>query len=166
MSSWGSISCARAWTCQVSLVAILDADKEGFLRDARSLIQTIGRAARNVGGMAILYADRVTSSMRVCIDETDRRREIQLAHNQEHGITPETIQKSVQEIEFTTRVADARRRPVGRVSEPKAQYADEVNAEEFLKILEQEMAEAAEAMDFERAAILRDQVFELRATVK
>ena len=151
---------------EVSLVAILDADKEGFLRDARSLIQTIGRAARNVGGMAILYADRVTSSMRVCIDETDRRRDIQLAHNQEHGITPETIQKSVQQIEFTTCVADARRQPVGRVSEPKARYADEVNADEFLKILEQEMAEAAEAMDFERAAILRDQVFELRATVK
>ena len=151
---------------EVSLVAILDADKEGFLRDARSLIQTVGRAARNVGGMAILYADRVTSSMEVCIDETNRRREIQLAYNQEHGITPETIQKSVQQIEFTTRVADARLKPVARVSEPKARYADEVNAEEFLKILEQEMADAAEAMDFERAAILRDQVFELRATVK
>ena len=151
---------------EVSLVAILDADKEGFLRDARSLIQTIGRAARNVDGMAILYADRVTSSMEVCIDETNRRREIQLAHNQEHGITPETIQKSVQQIEFTTRVADARLKPVARVSEPKPRYVDEVNAEEFLKILEQEMADAAEAMDFERAAILRDQVFELRATVR
>ena len=151
---------------EVSLVAILDADKEGFLRDGRSLIQTIGRAARNAEGKAILYADKVTSSMRVCMDETDRRREIQIAHNLEHGITPETIQKSVQEIEFTTRVADARRKPVGRVSEHKARYADEVNTEEFLKILEQEMAEAAEAMDFERAAILRDQVFELRATVK
>ena len=151
---------------EVSMVAILDADKEGFLRDARSLIQTIGRAARNVDGKAIFYADKVTSSMRVCMDETNRRREIQIAHNQEHGITPETIEKSVQQIEFTTCVADTRRKPIGRVSEPKARYADEVNTEEFLKILEQEMAEAAEAMDFEQAAILRDQVFELRATVK
>ncbi len=151
---------------EVSLVAILDADKEGFLRDGRSLIQTIGRAARNVAGMAILYADKVTHSMQVCIEETNRRREIQIVHNQENGITPETIRKSVQEIEFTTRVADARRQPVGRVSEPKARYADEVNTEEFLKVLEQEMAEAAEAMDFERAAILRDQIFELKAAPK
>ncbi|SUZ62721.1 uncharacterized protein METZ01_LOCUS15575 [marine metagenome] len=151
---------------EVSLVAILDADKEGFLRDGRSLIQTIGRAARNVDGMAVLYADKVTFSMQTCIDETNRRREIQTAHNREHGITPATIQKSVQEIEFTTRVADARQEPRGRVSEPKAQYADEVNTEEFIKILEQEMAEAAEVMDFEQAAILRDQIFELKATGK
>jgi excinuclease ABC subunit B len=151
---------------EVSLVAILDADKEGFLRDGRSLIQTIGRAARNAEGKAILYADKVTSSMQTCMDETNRRREIQIAHNLEHGITPQTIQKSVQEIEFTTRVADVRRKPVGRVPEPKARYADTVNAEEFLKILEQEMAEAAEAMDFERAAILRDQIFELKAAGK
>jgi excinuclease ABC subunit B len=151
---------------EVSLVAILDADKEGFLRDARSLIQTIGRAARNVEGKAIMYADKVTFSMQTCIDETNRRREIQLAHNQKHGITPETIQKSVQEIEFTTQVADARRKPRGRVSEPKVRYADELNTEEFLKILEQEMAEAAEAMDFEQAAILRDQIFELKAAGK
>jgi excinuclease ABC subunit B len=147
---------------EVSLVAILDADKEGFLRNARSLIQTIGRAARNVEGRAIMYADRITDSMRRCIDETERRRVIQLAHNLEHGITPETIRKSVEEIEFATRVADARAVPA-TVAEPADSYADEVNREEYVKILEQEMAAAAEALDFERAALLRDQLFELRA---
>ena len=147
---------------EVSLVAILDADKEGFLRDARSLIQTIGRAARNVGGMAIMYADRITDSMRRCLDETNRRRDIQIEHNRLHGITPETIRKSVAEIEFSTRVADARAVPM-KVSEPKSSYADEVNREEYVKILEKEMAEAAEALDFERAALIRDQIFELRA---
>ncbi len=150
---------------EVSLVAILDADKEGFLRDARSLIQTIGRAARNVRGKAILYADRMTDSMRRCLDETNRRREIQLAHNQTHGITPETIIKSVAEIEFSTRVADVREKPVTRVAEPAASYMDEVNREEYLKILEQEMARASDALDFERAAMLRDQLFELRAAL-
>jgi len=150
---------------EVSLVAILDADKEGFLRDGRSLIQTIGRAARNVEGRAVLYADRITRSMQTCLDETNRRREIQIAHNQDHGITPETIQKSIQQIEFSTRVADAGEKRVARVSEPKQSYADEVNTEEFIKILEQEMTEAAEAMDFERAALLRDQIFDLKAAV-
>jgi excinuclease ABC subunit B len=143
-------------------VAILDADKEGFLRDERSLIQTIGRAARNVNGQAILYADRVTASMRRCIDETERRRDIQLAFNEEHGSTPETIRKSIQEIEFTTRVADARLKPA-KVAEPQSSYAAEVDREEYLKILEAEMAEAAEALDFERAALLRDQIFEVKA---
>ncbi|MCG6956899.1 MAG: excinuclease ABC subunit UvrB, partial [Gemmatimonadetes bacterium] len=147
---------------EVSLVAILDADKEGFLRDARSLIQTIGRAARNVRSKAVMYADRITDSMRRCLDETNRRREIQIAFNAEHGITPETIRKSVQEIEFSTRVADARAAPA-RVAEAEASYADEVNREEYVKILEQEMAAAAEALDFERAALLRDQLFELKA---
>jgi excinuclease ABC subunit B len=148
---------------EVSLVAILDADKEGFLRDARSLIQTIGRAARNVNGRAILYADRITDSMRRCLDETNRRREIQIAHNREHGITPETIVKSIQEIEFSTRIADARQKQVLKVSEAGETYADELNHEELVKILEREMAEAARSQDFERAALLRDQLFEVRA---
>jgi excinuclease ABC subunit B len=148
---------------EVSLVSILDADKEGFLRDARSLIQTLGRAARNVRGKAIMYADRVTESMRACIDETSRRREIQLRFNEEHGITPETIRKSISEIELSTRVADARERPPARVAEVQPTYADEVDREEFIKILEEEMRQAAEALDFERAALLRDQLFELRA---
>ncbi|MXW18859.1 MAG: excinuclease ABC subunit UvrB [Gemmatimonadetes bacterium] len=148
---------------EVSLVAILDADKEGFLRNARSLIQTVGRAARNANGKAILYADTITGSMRVCIDETERRRRVQLAHNEKHGIVPKTIRKSVEEIEFATRVADAREKPVARVAEPGRGYADEIDSEAYMKIIEEEMAKAAEALDFERAAALRDQLFDLRA---
>jgi excinuclease ABC subunit B len=154
---------------EVSLVAILDADKEGFLRNARSLIQTIGRAARNSNGRAILYADRVTRSMAQALEETDRRREIQVAHNLEHGITPETIRKSIQEIEFSTRVADAREGPIpgmpgqpARVAETAGSYQDELNAEERVKQLEAEMEAAAEGLDFERAALIRDELFELR----
>ena len=148
---------------EVSLVAILDADKEGFLRNARSLIQTVGRAARNANGRAILYADTITGSMRVCIDETERRRRVQLAHNEKHGIVPKTIRKSVEEIEFATRVADARAKPVARVAEPGRGYADEIDSEAYMKIIEEEMAKAAESLDFERAAALRDQLFDLRA---
>ena len=148
---------------EVSLVAILDADKEGFLRNTRSLIQTVGRAARNANGRAILYADRVTGSMRACIDETERRRAVQIAHNERHGIVPQTIRKSVEQIELSTRVADAREKPAAKVAEPAAGYVDEIDAEEFIKIVEEEMAKAAEALDFERAAALRDQLFELKA---
>ena len=151
---------------EVSLVAILDADKEGFLRDARSLIQTIGRAARNVRGTAILYADTITESMARCLDETNRRREIQLAYNREHQITPETIVKSVEEIEFSTRVADARDKPVALVAEAQPGYSDEVNREEYVKILEEEMNRASSALEFERAAMLRDQLFELRVSLE
>jgi excinuclease ABC subunit B len=110
-----------------------------------------------------MYANRVTESMRVCIEETNRRRDLQIRFNQEHGITPETIRKSVEEIEFSTRVADARDQPVAKVAEAPASYADEVNREEFKKILQEEMRQAAEALDFERAALLRDQLFELDA---
>ena len=148
---------------EVSLVAILDADKEGFLRNARSLIQTVGRAARNANGRAILYADRITRSMRVCIDETERRRRVQLAHNERHGIIPKTIRKSVAEIELATRVADAREKPLAKVAEPARGYADEIDSEAYMKIIEEEMAKAAEALDFKRAAALRDQLFDLRA---
>ena len=147
---------------EVSLVAILDADKEGFLRDARSLIQTIGRTARNVNGKAIMYADKVTASMKRCLEETSRRRKVQIAHNEEHGIKPKSIQKSLEEIEFSTRVADVRHEPVN-TKERIDTYVAELDREEFTKILEEEMAEAATVMDFERAAILRDQLFELKA---
>jgi excinuclease ABC subunit B len=151
---------------EVSLVAILDADKEGFLRNARSLIQTIGRAARNENGQAIMYAHRVTDGMRQCIDETERRRRIQIEHNREHGITPATIRKSIQEIEFSTRVADAREAPAPKVAERLASYQDEMNVEELIKALESEMEEAAGELDFERAALLRDELFELRARLE
>ena len=152
---------------EVSLVAILDADKEGFLRDERSLIQTIGRAARNVSAKAIMYADKMTGSMRRCIDETDRRREIQREYNTEHGITPRTIRKTVEELMLSTRVADARgdgAKAAGlRVAERGASYAEEVNLEEWAKILEQQMSDAASSQDFERAAVLRDELMEVRA---
>ncbi len=150
---------------EVSLVAILDADKEGFLRNARSLIQTIGRAARNVNGRAILYADKVTGAMRETLEETTRRREIQLAYNEEHGITPETIRKSIEEIEFSTRVADAREQPQSKVSEALASYSEELDVEGRIKIVEAEMNQAAENLDFERAALLRDELMELKAKV-
>jgi excinuclease ABC subunit B len=151
---------------EVSLVAILDADKEGFLRNERSLIQTVGRAARNVAGKAIMYADRVTGSMRRAIDETDRRRAVQQQHNEEHGITPTTIVKSTEELMLSTRVADARLDPrpqAGKVAEAGGNYAAEVNLEEWAKILEQEMREASASMQYERAASLRDQLLEIRA---
>ena len=151
---------------EVSLVAILDADKEGFLRSDRSLIQTVGRAARNAQGKAILYADRITGSMQRMIEETERRRAIQLAYNQEHGIIPQTIIKSVEEIALSTRVADAKTKPLAKVAEAKAAYGAEregKSAEVLLKELEQEMRDAAAQLDFERAALLRDQLLELRA---
>src|SRR6266480_654012 len=149
---------------EVSLVAILDADQEGFLRSDRSLIQTVGRAARNVHGRAIFYADRITGSMRRCIEETARRREMQVEHNRLNGITPTTVTKSVDQVRFSTRVADARttERADRRVAEPSRGYAV-MDTETLQRMLEEQMREAAAAMDFELAAQLRDQLFELRA---
>ncbi|MBA3890715.1 MAG: excinuclease ABC subunit UvrB [Gemmatimonadaceae bacterium] len=153
---------------EVSLVAILDADQEGFLRSDRSLIQTVGRAARNVEGRAIFYADRITGSMQRCIEETARRREIQTAHNLEHGITPTTVTKSADQVRFVTRVADARveepqapQKKGKRVAEQPSGY-EGVDLEQLLKLLEQQMKQAAVDLDFETAAQLRDQVFELK----
>jgi excinuclease ABC subunit B len=155
---------------EVSLVAILDADQEGFLRSDRSLIQTVGRAARHVNGKAIFYADRITGSMQRCIDETDRRRTIQTAYNEEHGIVPTSVLKSVDQVRFITRVADARtereeERPKRgkKVSEPASSAYEMVEPETLVKMLEAQMREAATSLDFEAAARLRDQLFEVKA---
>ncbi|HEX6535093.1 MAG TPA: excinuclease ABC subunit UvrB [Gemmatimonadaceae bacterium] len=153
---------------EVSLVAILDADQEGFLRSDRSLIQTVGRAARNVEGRAIFYADRITGSMQRCIDETGRRRELQRAYNEAHGITPKTVVKSTEQVRFITRVADARADREGAAADKKGveratTLAGEMDAAAMLEMLEQQMKEAAAGLDFEAAAALRDQIFELRA---
>src|SRR5690242_631630 len=148
---------------EVSLVAILDADQEGFLRSDRSLVQTIGRAARHVNGRAIMYADHITGSMQRALDEMTRRRERQQQYNAEHGITPTTVSKSVDQVRFITRVADARtEREERKVAEPARGYAV-MDTEAPERMLEQQMREAAAAMDFELAAQLRDQLFELRA---
>ena len=145
---------------EVSLVAVLDADQEGFLRSDRSLIQTVGRAARHLSGKAILYADRVTGSMERALNEMNRRRQAQLAHNQEHNITPRSIVKSVGDIRFVTRVADARvTKPGAAVRRP----ADAAERETLIRMLEQQMQAAAEELDFELAAVLRDQLLELKA---
>src|ERR1051325_860796 len=146
---------------EVSLVAILDADQEGFLRSDRSLIQTVGRAARHLQGRAVLYADRVTGSMQRALDEMSRRRQAQVAYNAEHGITPRSIVKSVDQVRFATRFADAKTvRPVeGGVPRP----ADAKERDALIKLLESQMQAAAEELDFELAALLRDQILELRA---
>jgi len=141
---------------EVTLVAILDADKEGFLRSGGSLIQVIGRAARNVGGRVIMYADRTTDSMQAAIDETNRRRTKQLAYNEERGIVPETITKAIRDIhEGLRRVAEERATLQIESAEPEELAA-------MLGRLEAQMKEAARNLEFERAAALRDEILQLR----
>lgn len=144
---------------EVSLVAILDADKEGFLRSETSLIQTIGRAARNADGMVIMYADNVTPSMRAAIDETDRRRKIQGDHNAAHGIVPKTVIKSVRDlIEISSPTAERKGRTGVKMTK--------VEREKEIARLEKQMREAAKMMEYEYAAILRDRIIELRGEKK
>ena len=151
---------------EVSLVAILDADKEGFLRSERSLIQTIGRAARHINGKALLYADRITNSMRKAIDETDRRRTKQVAHNEAHGITPIGVQKRIKDIIEGMYEPDAARTQL-KAAQAQAKYlamSEKEVAKEITR-LEKEMLQAAKNLEFERAADLRDQLKKLREAV-
>jgi excinuclease ABC subunit B len=145
---------------EVSLVAILDADKEGFLRSETSLMQTIGRAARNVNARVILYADKVTGSMQRAIDETQRRRRLQEAYNQEHGITPETIKKAIRAGIEGEAAAHARANAAVGIND-ETRYV----TEEYINELEKEMYEAADQMEFERAATLRDRIEKMRESI-
>jgi excinuclease ABC subunit B len=147
---------------EVSLVAILDADKEGFLRSEKSLIQTFGRAARNVNGQVILYADKMTRSMDQAILETNRRREIQEAYNQEHGITPQTVKKSVRNIMASIYEADYLTVPA--VSDVEEAYVPIKEIPAMIQKLKKEMKEAASHLEFERAAEIRDKIIRLEAT--
>jgi excinuclease ABC subunit B len=158
---------------EVSLVAILDADQEGFLRSETSLIQTAGRAARNVDGKVILYADEITDSMQRMIDETERRREIQLEYNEEHDVTPEPIKKSPDEIKMGTAIADEKKEDgpqsaesyygdneqlTSSVSDPVIKYLTDDQKRDLMEQMREEMREAAENLEFERAAELRDSI--------
>jgi excinuclease ABC subunit B len=149
---------------EVSLVAILDADKEGFLRSTRSLIQTIGRAARNARGKAILYADTITGSVKQAIEETERRRAKQLAWNEEHGITPKTVQKRVADIMEAAHPGQMSARQYAKVAEEEAAYAALTPRELAKKLeeLEEQMYAHARDLEFEEAAKVRDQIRQLK----
>jgi excinuclease ABC subunit B len=160
---------------EVSLVAIMDADKEGFLRDIRSLIQTIGRAARNANGKVLMYADRITGSMQKAIDETNRRRAIQMAYNEEHGITPTTVLKSREAILEQTKVADSK--PATKqyyvepdeiriAADPVVQYMGKNDLEQLIAETQSKMEKAAKELNFLEAAHLRDELFQLRDRLK
>ena len=152
---------------EVSLVAILDADKEGFLRSERALVQTVGRAARNVNGQVIMYADRITDSMRKTIDETNRRRAIQEEYNREHNITPTQIKKSKESIMKQTKVADRDNIPVeynyeaqqAMAADPEIQYMTRDQLAQTIQKLKKDMEKAAKELDFIEAARLRDEMF-------
>ncbi|SFD33390.1 excinuclease ABC subunit UvrB [Spirosoma endophyticum] len=158
---------------EVSLVAIMDADKEGFLRDIRSLIQTIGRAARNVNGKVIMYADRITGSMEKAIDETNRRRAIQLEYNTDNGITPTTVLKSRESIMGQTKVADSKAKhfyvepeEIRIAADPVVRYMGKGDLEKVINETQSKMERAAKDLDFLEAARLRDELFQLRDKLK
>lgn len=145
---------------EVSLVAIIDADKQGFLRSARSLMQTAGRAARHLNGTVILYGDKVTAAMQHLIDETTRRRELQEAYNKAHGITAKTVYKSAEQVMGATAVADAHIEPL--VADARKQKLSPMEKEEFIETLTQEMEQASARLEFEKAAQLRDEIVRLK----
>lgn len=158
---------------EVSLVAIIDADKEGFLRSERSLMQTAGRTARNVNGKVIMYADTVTGSMQRMLDETNRRRKLQVQYNIENNITPKTIFKSVEEILSSTSIAELRKKEIdkvshsfGKVNEPVIKYMSAEQKNDLIQQLTDEMYKAAKDLEFERAAALRDEIERLKKQVK
>ncbi len=157
---------------EVSLVAIIDADKEGFLRSERSLMQTAGRTARNAEGLVIMYADRITNSMKKTIDETNRRRKIQKAYNKKHGITPETILKSREEIMQSTSIADMRKKDKNteasftKVAEPIIKYMSNEQRQDLVEEMTTEMKQAAKDLEFEKAAFLRDEIEKLQKLIK
>ena len=148
---------------EVSLVAVLDADKEGFLRGYRALVQTAGRAARNSEGTVILYGDSVTDSMRQALEETGRRRTIQLAYNEAHGITPQTIKKRIHDLDY--QLAEADYVELSQAAEAEERYEAHGDLEKRILVLEKEMKAAAKDLEFERAAKLRDAIRVLRQKV-
>ncbi len=159
---------------EVSLVAIIDADKEGFLRSEKSLMQTVGRTARNENGMVIMYADEITRSMKKTIDETNRRRKLQIAYNKKHGITPKTVYKSRDEILNSTSIADMRKSEKAReyesasfskVAEPVLKYMSREQKLQIIEEMTEEMMNAARDLEFERAAFLRDEIEKLKAMI-
>ncbi|HSD00510.1 MAG TPA: helicase-related protein, partial [Casimicrobiaceae bacterium] len=151
---------------EVSLVAILDADKEGFLRAERSLIQTIGRASRHINGKAILYADHMTDSMKAAIGETERRRAKQILHNEKLGITPKGVEKRIKDMIDGVYDIDEERKEQ-KAAQVRAKYAamPEKDLEKELRQIEKQMLEAAKNLEFERAAELRDRLYKLRETL-
>ena len=160
---------------EVSLVAILDADKEGFLRSERSLVQTVGRAARNVNGKVIMYADKITESMRRTIEETERRRLVQMKYNQEHGITPQTSIRSTESVfdhkdksalERVTNPYQRRENEMSIAADPVMQYMSKEGVKKAIENTKMQMLKAAKEMDFMEAARLRDEMNQLEDKLK